>query len=318
MKKVLMIAFAAALMLCGCGQTPQDYVKENFYDLYSKYNVIKDGVYIVENDGVFSVVNSLTGDVYVDGGYSRMEKLNETKLLAANGMAYSIISPNGEMLVDLGEYENIRLYKNGDEPRLLTYNAGYYTLLDQNGDVIGDYGEFDHLELNTKTNDRFVIQRGTLYTVINEQGNQIANLGRFEQLVPVFENDAYIVLRNGKKGVINNNGAFIIQPSYHDIWCMNKNGCYAVNVDDSFGVADKNGRVIIPVKYDGIEGYKMAFVAVKDGLYGVFDSNGKEVLPCEYEKTDKISETETEFSACFVKNGAEYTVTVGKDGVIKQ
>ncbi len=314
MKKILLLVIVATLVLCGCMQTKEEYMVKNFYDLFSRYNVVKDGIYIVEKDEVYSVVNSLTGEVYIDGGYLKIEKITDESLLAKNDTGYHIIAPTGEAIKDLGEYQNIRLYNNADMPRLLTYNEGYYTLLDGEGELIGDYGIFDHLELNTKTNDCFVIQRGSLYTVINEKGNQIANLGRYEELVPAFNNDAYIVMRNGKKGVINSRGSFVIQPSYHNIWVMNKNGCYALNTEDSFGVADTKGKVIVPVKYDGIEGYKFAFVAVKDGLYGAFDIAGKEILPCESKEVTDIKETETEFTADFINAPSIYSVTANADG----
>lgn len=313
MKKILAIIFVIVL-LCGCSLTQEDYIKKNFYDLFSQYNVIKDGVYIVESDGMYSVINSISGEVYVDKMYSRLEKITDEKLLAANDFKYEIIAPTGEVIKNIGNFENIRLYKNGDQPRLLTYNKGYYTLLDENGETIGDYGIFDHLELNTKTNDCFVIQRGSLFTVINEKGNQIANLGRYEELVPVFENESYIVMRNGKKGVINSRGAFVIQPSYHNIWKMNKNGYYALNTQDSFGVANTSGKVIVPVKFDGVEGYKHAVVVTKDSKYGIYDLQGNEILPCEYNQPTDVTENNNEFYANFLKDQNLYGVTVNAEG----
>ncbi len=309
MKRIFIAVFLLLLLTACGGKTEQELIKENFYQAYSGYNVIENGVYIVEKDGLFAIINSETGEVYSDFLYDRMEKISNEKILAAKSGQYSIISPKGKEICQLGNYGNVRLYYNDDTPRFLTYNDGYYTLLDENGETIGDYGTFDHLELNTVTNDRFVIQRGTLYTVINEKGNQIANLGRYDELVPEFENDSYIVTRSGKKGVINHRGAAIIQLKYDNIWKLNKNTCYVLNSGDKFGAASIKGKIVLPVEFDGVEGYENVLVASKDGYYGVFGTDGREYAACEYNEPYEVKETDGVFKCKLTKDKKVFEIT---------
>lgn len=310
MKRLAVIVFMI-ILLCACGgKTEQELIVENFYQAYSGYNVIENGVYIVEKDGLFAIINSLTGEVYCDFLYDRMEKISNEKILAAKEGKFSIVSQKGRTICDLGNYGNVRLYYNEEQPRLLTYNDGYYTLLDENGELIGDYGTFDHLELNTKTNDQFVIQRGTLYTVINEKGNQIANLGRFDELKSEFENDAYIVTKGGKKGVINHRGVSVIQSKYDNIWKLNKNSCYVLNSGDKFGVANQKGKTIISVGYDGIDGYEQVIIVSKDDKYGVFGIDGTQYAACEYNQPYDINEKDGAFTCMLSKEEKVFKLTV--------
>ena len=99
---------------------------------------------------------------------------------------------------------------------------------------------------------------------------------------------------NGGRGIINLNGEFVIAPEYDDISKFDKNGyCELKRKVGSArlqGVADRNGRIIIPVearavsvdrngryiyaKYDTeIPGFK------SDQLWGVYDTDGKEIFP---------------------------------------
>ena len=63
-----------------------------------------------------------------------------------------------------------------------------------------------------------------------------------------------------------------------------------------YGIANKNGRLIVPLIYETILGiriygrdilYHQEFYKVrKQGKWGVIDKNGKEILPCIYDKVD--------------------------------
>jgi len=118
--KKLIVTLFVLLMLTACGgKTEQELIKENFYQAYSGYNIIENGVYIVEKDGLFGIINSQTGEVYSNFVHDRMEKIDNEKILAAKDGQYSIISPYGKEICHLGNYGNIRLYYNENSPRLL-------------------------------------------------------------------------------------------------------------------------------------------------------------------------------------------------------
>lgn len=301
------------ICLSGCGKTEaqkkQDYIVQNFYEMFTQYNVVEDGIYIVSANEKFGLVNSHDGTVYAEVEYEKMEKLNNNDVLASKNGQYVIMSKHGDIKTVIGEYENIRSYYKNDELRLLTYNGGYYTLLDKEGQLITDFGQFDHLSLDTKHNDRFVIQRGTLYTIINEQGNQITNLGRYDGLIPDFDNGKFIGIKGDKKGIINDSGVTVVQFSYDDIWKSGKNGLYILNKNHKFGVANLDCKIIMPVDFSGIEGYETVFITKYGELYGIYDLHGNELLPCQYEKPTQIVSNAKEFSCYVLKDGQTYKIT---------
>ncbi len=65
---------------------------------------------------------------------------------------------------------------------------------------------------------------------------------------------------------------------------------------DRHGFVDPTGAVVIPVKYDSVDGFcdGLASVGYKESddswKSGFIDSTGREVIPLEYEKTDSFSE----------------------------
>lgn len=301
------------LALSGCGKTEaqkkQEYIRHNFYEIFTQYNVVEDGIYIVSASEKFGLVNSNDGTIYAEVEYDKMQKIDDNDILASKDGQYVIMSKHGDIKTTLGEYENIRSYKNGEELRLLTYNGGYYTLLSGDGQLITDFGQFDHLSLDTKNNDRFVIQRGTLYTIINEQGDQIANLGRYDGLIPDFENGKFICIKGDKKGIIKDNGVTVLPFSYDDIWKSGKNGLYILNKNHLFGVANLDGKIIMPVDFTGIEGYETVFVTKYGELYGIYDLQGNELLPCQYEKPTEVVSNSKEFSCYVLKDGNSYKIT---------
>lgn len=295
--------------LTGCGKTElekkQEYVKKNFYEIFSQYNIVADGIYIVSANEKFGLVNSNDGTIYAEAEYDKMQKIDGDNVLSAKDYKYVIMSKTGDVKRELGYYDNIRVYHNGEQPRLLTYTAGYYTLLDGSGELITDFGQFDHLALDTSKNDRFVIQRGTLFTIINEEGNQISNLGRYDELVPDFENEKFIGIKGNKKGIIKNNGVTVVQFTCDDIWKAEKNGLYVLVRDNLMGVADADGKIIIPIKFTGIDSYEKIFIVKENDKYGFCDLEGNLLTECVYEApTDIKSDKET------------FTCKVQKDGKI--
>ena len=57
-----------------------------------------------------------------------------------------------------------------------------------------------------------------------------------------------------------------------------------VNLDTKTGYINKEGRVVIPVKYDEVINYNdEAVVARLDKKWGAYDSTGKLVIPLKYD-----------------------------------
>ena len=104
----------------------------------------------------------------------------------------------------------------------------------------------------------------------------------------------------GCRGIINTAGEFVIAPEYDDITKFDKNGfCELkrkVNGTKLHGVADRNGRIIIPAEARGVEVNREGkFIFAKydvqipgftaDQQWGVYDTDGKEIFAPQFYTT---------------------------------
>jgi hypothetical protein len=67
------------------------------------------------------------------------------------------------------------------------------------------------------------------------------------------DNKYYLIEKDNKLGVINENGKLIIPAKYDDIEWLESGKHYLVENDDKDGLIDENGKLVVPTKYDGIE-----------------------------------------------------------------
>jgi hypothetical protein len=63
-----------------------------------------------------------------------------------------------------------------------------------------------------------------------------------------------------------------------------------VELDGKWGLIDRTGAVMIPIRYDGMNYFSgNGFKVELNGNYGIVDENGTEILPVEYDKIDDPS-----------------------------
>ena len=99
-----------------------------------------------------------------------------------------------------------------------------------------------------------------------------------------------IVDKNDKWGYIDKNGKEVIPCKYDCAYAFSE-GLAIVGMDCEFGFIDKNGKEVIPYKYDWANDFSegLAIVGI-DGKYGFIDKNGKEIILDKYDLTDDFTE----------------------------
>lgn len=98
-----------------------------------------------------------------------------------------------------------------------------------------------------------------------------------------FSEGLALVVKNEKRGFINESGFEVIEPQYTDASSFH-DGLAAVKNGSHYGYIDKEGKVIIPFIYEeaGVFLNKLARVK-KNGKYGFIDSEGKEMINAVYD-----------------------------------
>ncbi len=93
------------------------------------------------------------------------------------------------------------------------------------------------------------------------------------------------VSKNGKVGVIDGEGAITI-PIIFDEISLREDGFVDVRVNDSWGVLDTSGKIIVDTKYSKRLPLKWSGEIVKNnmtGLYGILGDDGTEIVSSMYE-----------------------------------
>jgi len=109
-----------------------------------------------------------------------------------------------------------------------------------------------------------------------------------------FQNGLARVVVNGKYGLINKAGSYIVRPRYSYIEEFDENGLAIVRFGRSrirYGVIDRSGRLITKHNYKQIRPFNEGYAAVKyKDKYGFIDTKGKLVIPARYSKVSDFRE----------------------------
>ena len=262
----------------------------------------KEGEMIVKKDGKYGVINmkgtklvdiqydSIDGDNYYDeekgyksSGYIVGNKTDE-------GMRYGYISNRGRVILK-PEYDSIYRVTEIKE------KEGRYLIASKNGQCaiikddknITDY-MYQEIEYNDVSN-LFVVEKGTSYGVINKEGKQVLPTD-YDAIS--FEG-VYIQATKGEEKTLYNAAGEKQDSAKYQTMLPTDNENYYITIHNEvdYGVADKDGNVIIPNEYMYIEyAFDNYFIVCnKDLKLGIMDDKGKVIIELKYDVAQKIPNT---------------------------
>ncbi|MBR5511064.1 MAG: WG repeat-containing protein [Bacteroidaceae bacterium] len=91
--------------------------------------------------------------------------------------------------------------------------------------------------------------------------------------------------KNGKWGIINKDGKWILTPSYDAIWAPQDRGCRVVVAGEKYGALDSLYNVVYPAEYDFVNILSDGYVLDGGGKKWKEDCNGNIVQPFMYDAT---------------------------------
>lgn len=256
-------------------------LNENNEEIFTKYEEVTaislDG--IVSNipyektvlkykkDGKYGLI-SFEGKEITKPIYDEIKGLEnkESELLVKIDGKYGVINSKGAKLIKT-EYDNI-------------VADGFYTQTDK-------YRLSGYIVSNKTT-------KGYRYGYINHKQKMILEV-EYNEIYRILETeetkDVYIIAcKNGQYGVVKNNKV-LIGYSYQGIEYDNNNKIFELQKEAKFGIADSNGKEIIPVEYAEIEIKGMYIKALKneDEGYIYFNTLGEKVNDVKYTSILKTS-----------------------------
>jgi hypothetical protein len=143
--------------------------------------------------------------------------------------------------------------------------------------------------VNENKTDLFSLTASTGY-FIDKKGN-IAKSGSYE-LESTYNKEGLATIKvNEKTGVVNKQGAVVVQPVWDKLSLSTGTTLIAVKTNNKWGYCDKTGRLQIPPAYDEAENFyeQRAFVKIGE-KWSIIDTTGKIVSHFKYKNSSWFSD----------------------------
>lgn len=142
----------------------------------------------------------------------------------------------------------------------------------EDGTVLAPY---QYEKASDFSNGMAIIEKDDLYGFLKSDGTEIKPAYKEARY---FQDGAAPVKQNGKWGVIDTDGHFVIPPAYQDTGPHFDQGLLAVKEKGLWGFIDGKGQYVVPAQFKAVhplfsEGYTA--VQSKDKLWGFMDKNGQ-------------------------------------------
>ena len=99
--------------------------------------------------------------------------------------------------------------------------------------------------------------------------------------------DLLLIESNGKAGYLDRNGNVVVPLKYDDIYYGEYvffEGLARVRLNGKYGYIDQSGREVVPCKYDEAYNFSEGLAVLKlNGKWGYIDQSGRGVVPCKYD-----------------------------------
>ncbi|MBT1704010.1 WG repeat-containing protein [Chryseosolibacter indicus] len=264
-------------------------------------------------------------------------------LIDATGKAiiapsYELILPfrKGIALVNAGGDANYTLCEaDCDEEIYYSCAGGKWGLLNDKGSLIIE-PEYDNI---IPFGDNYLVLEGERYGLINAEGSKLypaslnVSLGEEGSVQTLYDTKYIRAFENGKAGIIDNNGKWILKPQYEDILFSEDSstpyveGTVLVRNNNKWGAVNEAGVLLIPIVYDEIRPFSNGLAGIKKNeKWGFINKSNQIVIePKFYSVRDFQGEVaivqQTENSGEGVINNkgvfvfhADSTTTIDTDG----
>lgn len=225
---------------------------------------------------------------------------------------WGVINSKGENIIEPSYVEMIIVPNEKEDVFLCTYdvdydNATYKTkVIDSSeSEIYTNYDKVEALQNKDSSNNLWYekevlrVQKNEMYGLIELSTGKTLLDCEYESIECLFGTEnAFVVVKDGKIGVVDNKGTQIVEPMYSEITNIgtdNKDGYIVKTVEGKYGVVDYSNKVIIEPKYDEISSVysEEYYVVVLDGNEQVIDKSEEVVLSNGFDKVAAILKSGT-------------------------
>ena len=269
-------------------------------EILTGYDKVEPIQNIDENNNVWYVSNALK--VSKDGKYG---------LISLDGK--ELISCQYEEITGLGDTTNNNVLK--------ILKDGKYGILDTEGKEVvkPEYADVEIFNNNGKTGIIVKNSEGKC-GLVDFLNNKILDTN-YDEIKNIYNNDLYVVKKDGKEILIKKDGTEVLSSGYDKIEGILKNSDSGIIFvkDNKYGVMKQTGEIVINAEYDELKESKSGIlIAKKNDKYGIIDLEKNEKVGFIYnsisynEKSDLYVAEKEDFTNDILDN----TFEVKQSGIL--
>lgn len=259
---------------------------------------------IVKKDNLYGMING-QGEMIIEAKYENIRNFSNGFAAVCKDNKWGYIDQNGKQVIDY-LYSSARDFSiHGLVAVKLSGDGGSWGLMRKNGQLINRENDNKYYFIDEFNPEGYAVvgtRRG--YEIIDIEGNHIGNRV-YRSLKYIPEQNIFIGDVLGKSCLINIEGQVIVdaEVDYDEIYYPS-NGLCQVSKDGKSGYIDENGRLAIPLKYEGTYEFSdngLAFVLCENGLGGYINKDDEFVIQPTLESGSTF-----EFGLAAVSKNEEY------------
>lgn len=305
---ILLVISVVAIFLLQSNKTKTLKLNVNGKDA-----AIQQNMFISNNETTYislqSVAN-LVGYDYIKGGYLDTEE-NKNKAYIENINDVIEYEANSNKIQKIDRTFSTEGKNYNLKHKIIINNDILYIALEDLNigcNVVYNFSPKDN-KIIINTTEVLVEAYNTDFTSKNlKVNNSVNNQKAFLYNMIVVSNET------GKMGVVDGNSNSLIGYKYDTMEFNEYLQKFIVSSNGKYGIISKEGRLIIELKYEGIEiiSYSPLLYKVKlNGKYGVIEETGKIVTSIEYDKIGFSENSNLTEPVCIIKN-----INNGNDGIV--
>ena len=290
--------------------------------------IIPTKYFTIFESGKYGVIDG-TGKIIINSIYDEMIIIpnNEKPVFICtydvdvNTGSYKTKVLNEKAQEILTKYDNITPLENSENNRVWYENNvlrfekdGKYGLIDFNGKEILP-AEYSNIYSLAGVQKSIVIEKDGLKGVVNSALGNIVVDCEYNDVLALEENTAdngYIVLRDGKYGILSGTGKEIIPCNYQEIKTVTGNNMFVVRDDLGLKIIDKSLNIIKDGGFDSVEEINGDYITFTlNGKKGVLDGEGTELISPQYDDLKYASD-----GYFIAKNGDLYGIIKSDNSVV--
>lgn len=274
------------------------------YDIDEQTGTYKTKAINSKNEEIFTAYEQVEAIDNIDKNNNLWYEKNILKV-SKNGK-YGLIDLNGKELLPI-EYDEITVL-DGMENSIIIKKDGKVGLVNDNGSILIEVNYKDIRALGETYKDGYItIDDAGKYGVVSATKKQILE-NKYDEIMPVYLKDYYLIKEGEKKEVIDSNGNVILDSGFDDIKSATTNGVIFIK-NNLYGEISTSGEITLEAKYQDLKEVKDGiYIAKQNDKYGIIDNVGNEQLAFEYagitynEKADLFFAEDSEYNTSIIND----------------